>query len=346
MKDRGRRLWLKFSTTAAALTVEGLQANPVVPGVSLITEGPAKGHSCYDDVNDQMVPMYADGTTLLQVMQVAQATYASGLRVNVEHFSGITECCGYLSGLRVDGVQLRGDLNLFRTYSNFAHLCELVSTIPDTFGLSIDFNGEPEVVGGKGLARCEEIYSCDLVTEPAANPRGLFSSNLPPHIRAALDAVFDIPQKPDTSKPNPKPMPDPATPPPAPATPPPAAPAALTADDVKKLLDDALTPITTSLTNLTQRITACEASLAADDAAENAPAAYKSLRTQVTALSTTLGETQTKLARRMGIEFAARAGAAPVENPAGGNPEGETRKPWEIPSSERASRQLAGRHGN
>jgi len=335
--NKGRRLFLKFSTTATApLTVAGLQANPVVPGVSLISAGPAKGHSCYDETNDQMVPMYADATTLAQVMQVATASYVNGLRVNVGHYSGIGEACGRLTALRIDGDKLRGDLNLFRTFTQFAHICELVTTIPDTFGLSIDFDGEPEIIDGKGFARCAEIYSCDLVDTPAANEGGLFSANLPPSLKA-LSRLFDNSQPPNPTNPKKTMDPVPATPT-TPATP--ETPAALTEARVNELIAAALTAVNTTITGLTTRVAAVEASLASDAATDDAPAAFRAIRKDFTALSKTVSETGTKLARRFGIEFAARAGATPLENPAGGNPEGDTRKPWEIPASERASQTL------
>jgi phage terminase small subunit len=47
---------------------------------------------------------------------------------------------------------------------------ELAEKMPDTFGLSVSFQGEPE--GNK--ARCTKIRSVDLVADPAANPGGLF----------------------------------------------------------------------------------------------------------------------------------------------------------------------------
>jgi hypothetical protein len=53
---------------------------------------------------------------------------------------------------------------------------EMAETMPGAFGLSIAFSGAPE--GGDDatrFARCTEIYSCDIVDIPAANPTGLFS---------------------------------------------------------------------------------------------------------------------------------------------------------------------------
>jgi len=69
------------------------------------------------------------------------------------------------------------------------------------------------------------------------------------------------------------------------------------------------------------------------------------LRKEVRTLSTQIGETGTKLARRFGLEFAARAGANPIEHAAGGGQGGESRKSFEIPTDEHnlsAARLLTG----
>jgi predicted trehalose synthase len=57
---------------------------------------------------------------------------------------------------------------------------EIAERIPDTFGLSIAFSGPSEKSSDKltTLQRCSEIYSVDLVSEPAANPNGFFARKL------------------------------------------------------------------------------------------------------------------------------------------------------------------------
>lgn len=334
----------------AGLTVESLQANPLVPGVAVISEGPARGHSAWDEVNQQSVPMWVDSQTL-QTVASAAAAYMGGLRVNAGHFSEITEAAGFLTSFRTDGPKLRADLTLFRSYSQFAHLCELITTIPDTFGLSIDFEGAPEIRDGKAFARCSEIFSCDIVPTPAANEGGLFSADLrglTPQQIAQLRAVFDnaIASMADPVPPTAPPATPPAAPPatPPPATPPATDNAAITkavSDALTPALDSALAPLKTEISGFAQRLTAIEASLKADESTDAAvdtsamPAALKRLRKDLTALQQSTGDQATKLARRFGLEFAARAGANPVENPAGGGEGGgEARKAFEISSSE------------
>lgn len=139
----------------------------VIRGVSVITEGPALGHG-----------MEVDATTLAQVKACAE-TYAGGLKVKIStqrgHLGDVAEIVGYLTGFRIEGAKLLADLHLLETSPHRAYILELAAKIPDTFGLSISFSGPVERVDEVDFARCVEIYSADLVAEPAANPTGLFS---------------------------------------------------------------------------------------------------------------------------------------------------------------------------
>jgi hypothetical protein len=135
----------------------------VIRGVSLATVGPARGHG-----------VHCDATTLEQLKSCAQQ-YQGGLKVKMTHGGDAGDIAGFLSNLRVDGDQLRGDLHLLEHYEKRDYIIELAQKIPDTFGLSVSFSGPTEERGGQQYARCTEIYSCDLVAEPAANPSGLFS---------------------------------------------------------------------------------------------------------------------------------------------------------------------------
>jgi len=148
----------------------------ILSGVAVITEGAAKGHT--DFVSGK--PMYVDATTLLQVKACAE-TYMGGLKVKMDHFSGITEIVGALREFSADGQILRADLQLLNSTKHRDYVLEIAQTIPDAFGLSIAFSGPAEVIGDRAFARCTEIYSADLVSEPAANPSGLFSAKSAEH---------------------------------------------------------------------------------------------------------------------------------------------------------------------
>jgi hypothetical protein len=160
----------------------------IVRGVAVITEGPALGHG-----------MFVDTTTLAQVMEQAK-TYTGGLKVKLDHNASASEIVGYLTDFRVEGTTVRADLHLLRSSPRREYILELSETIPDTFGLSIAFSGTDEKIGENWFARCTEIYSADIVSEPAANPSGLFqvgeitqptsSDMTPEEIQAAIAAAL------------------------------------------------------------------------------------------------------------------------------------------------------------
>ena len=160
----------------------------VIRGVAVITKGPALGHG-----------MFVDDLTLSQVMEQAK-TYAGGLKVKLDHTTSASEIVGYLKEFRIDGDMVRADLHLLRSSPRREYILELAETIPDTFGLSIAFSGTDEKIGDNWFARCAEIYSADIVSEPAANPSGLFqagenqptppSDMTPEEIQAAIAAAL------------------------------------------------------------------------------------------------------------------------------------------------------------
>jgi len=139
--------------------------NGVIRGVSLITGGiEAEGHN-----------LTVDDKTLSELQGCAKAR--GKVPVQLDHGSGISGTCGYLTGFRVDGNKLRGDLHLLTSHEETPKILERAEKMPDCFGLSVAFKGPPKGVpigGGKMAARCEKLLSVDLVTRPAAN-EGLFS---------------------------------------------------------------------------------------------------------------------------------------------------------------------------
>lgn len=144
------------------------EALGIIHGVSLITEGIALGHK-----------VTIDAKTLEQVKTAAES-YAGGLKVNLNHNSGAGDIVGYIDNLSISGQKLIGDLHLLESSPHRNYILEIASKIPDTFGLSIAFSGPSEMSADKKtmLQRCSEIYSVDLVSDPAANPAGFFSRKL------------------------------------------------------------------------------------------------------------------------------------------------------------------------
>jgi hypothetical protein len=155
---------ITFAVAAGRIDAEA----GVIRGVSLISEGPALGHG-----------VMVDARTLEQVKAAAEQ-YEGGLKVKLDHNSGAGDIIGYVDGLRIEGKKLLGDLNLLQNSPHRGYVLEIAEKIPDTFGLSIAFSGPVEMSGDKKtmLQRCTEIYSVDLVSEPAANAEGLFERRM------------------------------------------------------------------------------------------------------------------------------------------------------------------------
>lgn len=144
----------------------------VIRNVSLITKGEAKGHGCQ-----------IDDETISGLFEAAKV-FKNGVRANLGHFTGMENCFGHVTNLRIAGDKLLGDLNLFSEHKDFALIKKQITTISDTFGFSVFFDGpdeevEQEIDGMKvkvAFARCSPncFYSADLVDCPAANPSGVF----------------------------------------------------------------------------------------------------------------------------------------------------------------------------
>lgn len=134
----------------------------LIKGVKIMSIGAAKGHG-----------MLVDQTTLEQVLACIK-TYKSGLKVkfNPETFNhGDGGIAGIVpvDSCRIEAGVLVGDMQLSKNYPYRAYVLELAETMPDTFGLSIDFSGEDDIIDGTAFARCSEIYAVTIVDEPAAN---------------------------------------------------------------------------------------------------------------------------------------------------------------------------------
>lgn len=163
-------------------------ASFTIPAVSVLTSGTAKGHN-----------LEIDGVTLEQVKQCAES-YANGVKVNENHGAGIGDIIGKLNNFRIDdsGTKLLADLTFLDSREDRAkYYMDLAKSIPESFGISISFSGESEKnLDGLDLARCSELYSADLVQNPASNPTGLFSAK---NSCIAVDSnINDMQTKPDT----------------------------------------------------------------------------------------------------------------------------------------------------
>lgn len=139
-----------------------------VKGVSLITEGKAKGHE-----------LMIDSETLKQLERAFNDVKNPGVKAKLNHRSGVEAVFGYITNARVEGPKLLGDLNMLKAHKDYAQTMEQIQTMPSQIGFSVAFQGKghPDPSGQK-VARCKDLISVDLVSEPAANPTGLFEAKV------------------------------------------------------------------------------------------------------------------------------------------------------------------------
>jgi hypothetical protein len=119
-----------------------------IKGVSVITEGEAKGHGCS-----------IDSITLSQVVSCG----SKGVPVKMDHSQGLDRIVGSCRNFSIDGSQVRADIQLLKSHAAFEFIKELVAA-------TLEKKNKTDFV------RCTQLYSVDLVDLPAANPGGLFST--------------------------------------------------------------------------------------------------------------------------------------------------------------------------
>lgn len=146
------------------------RSNGVIKGVCVIAEGQAKGHG-----------LLVDKTTREQILSLAKG-FPNGVKAklrhkeNGEHQNVITETCGTLKDFRLEGTKVLADFHVLKTLAIKDTIFEMAETMPEQFGFSVVFSGQPEEKNGQKFARATELYSIDLADDPAACPTGLFSS--------------------------------------------------------------------------------------------------------------------------------------------------------------------------
>jgi hypothetical protein len=130
-------------------------------GVSILEVGEAKGHDLFvDKVSLQ---------TALNLMKGAK----NGVKVKMNHGSGLEAVVGFARNPRIEGEKLVADLRLLRNSPHYGLIKEMASEAPDQFGVSLAFVNESETINGKDYIRPQSIASADLVSSPAAT-NGLF----------------------------------------------------------------------------------------------------------------------------------------------------------------------------
>jgi len=164
-------------------------ANGVIRAVSLISLGAAKGHKDAEGRN-----VFVDETTLEQIYKFCQAHET--IKVKADHGSGVLATIGYIDSFSLEATAVRGDLHLYEAESEAPRLFEIAAKNPTHLGISLEFVGEDEVVGTKCMARCDEVITAALVSDPAAN-KSLYSSKTK---TTNLDTMPEEPKKDDAPK--------------------------------------------------------------------------------------------------------------------------------------------------
>ena len=136
-----------------------------LPGVSILEEGEAKGHDLFVDKKSL--------ESALEIMKSAK----NGVKVKMNHGSGLDAVVGFARNPRIEGDRLVADLRLLRNSPHYGLIKEMAAEAPDQFGVSLAFVNESETINGKDYIRPQSIASADLVSSPAAT-NGLFEEML------------------------------------------------------------------------------------------------------------------------------------------------------------------------
>jgi hypothetical protein len=138
---------------------KSLEDASIIPAVYILSQGEAKGHD-----------LYIDKTSLEQAYQLMKAA-PNGIKVKMNHGSGLDQVCAIARNPRIEGDKLKADLHLLKSSPHYALIKEMADEAPDQFGVSLAFMNESETIDGKDYIRPQSIASADLVSSPASNER-------------------------------------------------------------------------------------------------------------------------------------------------------------------------------
>jgi len=139
---------------------EEMEANDF-GGVSILEIGEAKGHD-----------LFVDKLSLEKAMDIMKQA-PNGVKVKMNHGSGLDAVVGFARNARIEGNKLVADLKLLKSSQHYGLIKEMADEAPDQFGISLAFVNESESINGKDYIRPQSIASADLVSSPAAT-NGLF----------------------------------------------------------------------------------------------------------------------------------------------------------------------------
>lgn len=138
---------------------KSLSDESIIPAVYILSQGEAKGHD-----------LYIDKTSIEQAFELMKKA-PNGVKVKMNHGSGLEAVVGLARNPRIEGDKLKADLHLLKSSPHYALIKEMADEAPDQFGVSLAFMNESETIGGKDYIRPQSIASADLVSSPASNER-------------------------------------------------------------------------------------------------------------------------------------------------------------------------------
>jgi len=141
-----------------------------IHSVSLISLGEAKGHRS----DKTGAKVFVDQTTLAQVFKCCDTS--GTIKVKVDHGSGVFSTIGYVDKFELENSRVIGDLHIYDSEEESPKIFEIARKNPAHMGLSLEFLGIDEEANGKCMARCDEVITAALVSDPAANSSLFFSS--------------------------------------------------------------------------------------------------------------------------------------------------------------------------
>jgi hypothetical protein len=135
--------------------------NRTLYDVSLMTIGEAEGHG-----------EYVDDVTLKTALEAIQGRKIKAI---LDHDDGVLSNVGIWSNFRIEGDQLKGDIEFYRSKPEADLIIEMAEEAGEEFGVSGTIEKFIETIDGKPRIRVSDVRSFDIVNTPATNPNGLYS---------------------------------------------------------------------------------------------------------------------------------------------------------------------------
>ena len=138
---------------------KSLEDASLIPAVYILSRGEAKGHD-----------LWIDKTSIEQAFELMKKA-PNGVKVKMNHGSGLDAVVGFARNPRIEGDKLKADLHLLKSSPHYGLIKEMADEAPDQFGVSLAFMNESETIDGRDYIRPQSIASADLVSSPASNER-------------------------------------------------------------------------------------------------------------------------------------------------------------------------------